>query len=70
MKIRNPFPHKRSSFHIWQGYEDKIVSYELQRSISWKLPWIQYYEVPDRGHLILCYKGMCEAILRALLLGP
>nr|XP_027192283.1 uncharacterized protein LOC101496466 [Cicer arietinum] len=69
MKLSNPFPHNRGSFHIWQGYEDKIVPSELQRFVAGKLPWIQYHEVPYGGHLILCYKGMCEAILRALLLG-
>jgi len=60
MKIRNPLPHKRSSFIFCKDMKIRFV--------SWKLPWIQDHEVPDGGHLILCYKGMCEAILRALLL--
>ncbi|AES67057.1 putative alpha/Beta hydrolase [Medicago truncatula] len=60
MKLRNPFPPRRSSFHIWQGYEDKIVPSELQRFVSWKMPWIQYHEIPDGGHLIICYKGNFE----------
>jgi pimeloyl-ACP methyl ester carboxylesterase len=69
MKLRNPFPHKRSSIHIWQGYQDKIVPYELQRFVARKLPWIKYHELPYGGHLILCYTGLCETILRELLLG-
>ncbi|XP_057458761.1 uncharacterized protein LOC130749424 [Lotus japonicus] len=69
MKLSNPFPHKTSSFHIWQGYEDKVVPSELQRFVSGKLPWINYHEVPDGGHLIVYYRGLCEAVLRSLLLG-
>ncbi|KAJ1390260.1 Alpha/Beta hydrolase fold [Sesbania bispinosa] len=55
MKLSNPSPHSRSSFHIWQGYEDKVVPSELQRFVSGKLPWIKYHEVPDGGHLIERY---------------
>ncbi|KAK6235181.1 hypothetical protein SCA6_010518 [Theobroma cacao] len=69
MDLSNPFPPNETSVHIWQGYEDKIVPFELQRCISRKLPWIQYHEVPDGGHLLVHYNGLCEAILRALLLG-
>ena len=46
-----------------------MVPYELQRYVSSKLPWIKYHEVGDGGHLIVHYNGLCEAILRALLLG-
>lgn len=69
MDLSNPFPQNQSAVHIWQGYEDKVVPFQLQRYISSKLPWIQYHEVPDGGHLIVHYAGLCEAILRALLLG-
>ncbi|XP_027342561.1 uncharacterized protein LOC113855218 isoform X1 [Abrus precatorius] len=69
MKLSNPFPKCRSSFHIWHGFEDKVVPSELQRFVSGKLPWIHYHEVPDGGHLIIYYRGLCEAILKALLLG-
>ena len=69
LKLSNPFPHNRSSVHIWQGYEDKVVPSQLQRFVSGKLPWIHYHEVPDGGHLIVYYRGLCEAILKALLLG-
>ncbi|CAN6695421.1 unnamed protein product [Malus baccata var. baccata] len=69
MDLSNPFPQNQRSVHIWQGYEDKVVPFELQRYVSSKLPWIQYHEVPDGGHLLVHYTGLCEAILRALLLG-
>lgn len=69
MKLSDPFPHNRSSAHIWQGYEDKVVPSQFQRFVTEKLPWIQYHEVPDGGHLIVHYSGICEAILKALLLG-
>ncbi|XVF19722.1 hypothetical protein REPUB_Repub11eG0135400 [Reevesia pubescens] len=68
MELNNPFPQNESYVHIWQGYEDKIVPFELQRCISRKLPWIQYHEVPDGGHLLVHYNGLSEAILRAMLL--
>nr|AFK36621.1 unknown [Lotus japonicus] len=69
MKLSSPFPHNKSSVHIWQGYEDKVVPSKIQRYVSEKLPWIQYHEVPDGGHLVVHYSGIFEAILKALLLG-
>lgn len=69
MELSNPFQQNEGSVHIWQGYEDKVVPFQLQRCISKKLPWIQYHEVPGGGHLIVHYTGLCEAVLRALLLG-
>ncbi|KAI4334243.1 hypothetical protein L6164_018957 [Bauhinia variegata] len=69
LELSNPFTQNRSSVHIWQGCEDKIVPSQLQRFVSGKLPWIRYHEVPDGGHLILYYNGLCESVLRALLLG-
>ncbi|KAJ8749893.1 hypothetical protein K2173_013808 [Erythroxylum novogranatense] len=67
--LSNPFPQNEGSVHIWQGCEDKVVPFQLQRFISKKLPWIRYHEVPGGGHLIVHYSGLCEAVLRALLLG-
>ncbi|XP_011654395.1 uncharacterized protein LOC101208945 [Cucumis sativus] len=69
MRLSNPFPENGSSVHIWQGYEDRVVPFQLQRYVSGKLPWIQYHEVPDGGHLIVHYRGLFATILRALLLG-
>ena len=70
LDLTNPFPQNKSSpVHIWQGYEDKVVPFQLQRYVSKKLPWIQYHEVPDGGHLLVYDSCVCEAILRSLLLG-
>jgi pimeloyl-ACP methyl ester carboxylesterase len=69
LELVNPFPKNESFVHIWQGYEDKVVPFPLQRYVSGKLPWIRYHEVPDGGHLLVYDSDVCEAILRSLLLG-
>ena len=69
LDMTNPYPKNESSVHIWQGYEDKVVPVQLQRFVSRKLPWIQYHEVPDGGHLLVHDTAVCEAIMRSLLLG-
>ncbi|KAA8549860.1 hypothetical protein F0562_001544 [Nyssa sinensis] len=68
MDITNPFPNSEGSVHIWQGFEDRIIPYKLNRYISEKLPWIRYHEVPDVGHFLIFESILCEAILRELLL--
>ncbi|CAL1367155.1 unnamed protein product [Linum trigynum] len=67
--LENPFPSNTSNVHIWQGLEDRVVPFQLQRFISGKLPWIRYHEVPEGGHLIVHYNGLGEAVLKSLLLG-
>ncbi|GAB4824707.1 hypothetical protein Ancab_007572 [Ancistrocladus abbreviatus] len=69
MELKNPFPENEGSVHLWQGYEDKLVPYQLQRFIAEKLPWINYHEVKDGGHLIIHDNSLCEAIFKSLLLG-
>lgn len=69
MELENPFPNNEASVHLWEGYADKLVPFELQRFVAKKLPWIKYCEVPDGGHLMIHEKGLCEAIFRQLLLG-
>ncbi|XP_011016466.1 PREDICTED: uncharacterized protein LOC105119964 [Populus euphratica] len=69
MDISNPFPNNEGSVHLWQGYQDRIIPFQINRYIAQKLPWIHYHEVPDAGHLMLFKTELCEAILRALLLG-
>lgn len=69
LELSNPYTEKESMVHMWQGYEDKVVPYQLQRYIWGKLPWIRYHEVPDGGHLLVYDSEVCEAILRSLLLG-
>lgn len=65
--LSNPFPDNNGSVHIWQGREDRVVALEFNRFIAEKLPWIQYHEVPDGGHLIIHDAEKFEAIVRALL---
>ncbi|VVA90483.1 unnamed protein product [Arabis nemorensis] len=60
---------QESSVHIWHGKEDKVVPFQLQRCILQKQPLINYHEIPQGGHLIVHYDGICDSILRALLLG-
>ncbi|GAA0156725.1 hydrolase [Lithospermum erythrorhizon] len=51
-EVSNPFPNNDGSVHLWQGYEDKMIPFEMNRYISLKLPWIKYHELPDHGHEI------------------
>ncbi|KAJ8767943.1 hypothetical protein K2173_020883 [Erythroxylum novogranatense] len=69
MELKNPFPNNEASVYLWEGHEDKLVPFELQRFVAKKLPWIKYCEVPDGGHLMIHEKGLCEAIFKQLLLG-
>lgn len=65
--VANPFPNNEGSVDIWQGYEDRIIPFELNRFLSHKLPWIRYQEVPDAGHLLIYNSTNCEAVFRKLL---
>lgn len=69
MNITNPFPTNEGSVHIWQGYEDRLVLVELQRYISKKLPWIQYHEVTEGGHMFMLVDGWTDKIIKTLLVG-
>ncbi|KAL9228575.1 hypothetical protein vseg_004138 [Gypsophila vaccaria] len=68
MEVGSPFQGKQGHVHLWQGYEDRLIPYQLQRFIANKLPWIQYHEVPNGGHLIIHDNVMCEKIFKSLLL--
>ncbi|KAJ4847112.1 hypothetical protein Tsubulata_043954 [Turnera subulata] len=65
--LKNPFPNNDGSVHIWQGYEDRMIPFQINRYVSEKLPWIHYHEVQDAGHLMIFKKEICEAIIRALI---
>ena len=69
LNMSNPFPNNESHVHLWHGYEDRMVSVELQRYISKTLHWIRYHEYPEGGHLFLLADGLTDIILKALLLG-
>ncbi|KAL8247225.1 hypothetical protein R6Q59_008441 [Mikania micrantha] len=67
--ITNPWPDNNGAAHIWQGYEDKIIPYKINRFLSEKLPFVRYHEVPGRGHFLAFQDGICDEIFRALLVG-
>ncbi|GAB2234831.1 hypothetical protein Droror1_Dr00004098 [Drosera rotundifolia] len=69
MELKNPFPDNPGVVRLWQGYEDRLVPYKLQRFLVEKLPWIKYHEIPGHGHLIIHETALCEAIFKSLLLG-
>uniref|UniRef100_A0A7N0USW7 AB hydrolase-1 domain-containing protein n=1 Tax=Kalanchoe fedtschenkoi TaxID=63787 RepID=A0A7N0USW7_KALFE len=66
LNLTNPFPENKGSVHIWQGYDDRAIPYEINRYIVEKLPWIQYHEVPDGGHMIFFDSDLCEDMLKSL----
>ncbi|MFQ6619692.1 hypothetical protein Gotur_001223 [Gossypium turneri] len=66
MDLINPFPNNEGSVYIWQGYEDRIIPFQVNRYLSEKLPWIHYHEVPDAGHLLIFESKNSEAVLREL----
>ncbi|KAI4368710.1 hypothetical protein MLD38_017236 [Melastoma candidum] len=66
LELENPFPNGEGSVHIWQGFEDRIIPYEVNRYIADKLPWVRYHEVADGGHLCVFEKDVCEQIIRSL----
>ncbi|XP_043700568.1 uncharacterized protein LOC122651297 [Telopea speciosissima] len=70
MDLNNPFPlEEGSSVHIWQGYEDRLIPFPLQRYVAKRLPWIRYHELPDHGHFFFLNTSFSDDILRALVLG-
>ncbi|MED6161935.1 hypothetical protein PIB30_065545 [Stylosanthes scabra] len=67
---QNPFPQNEGRYVcLWQGHEDKLVPFELQRFLARQLSWIRYHEVPDGGHFIIHENYLYEIIFRKLLLG-
>ncbi|KAJ7981157.1 alpha/beta-Hydrolases superfamily protein [Quillaja saponaria] len=66
LDISNPFPNNEGSVHIWQGYEDWVIPFKLNRYLSEKIPWIHYHEVPDAGHMLIFDSNLCEAAVKAL----
>nr|XP_033516996.1 uncharacterized protein LOC104115459 isoform X1 [Nicotiana tomentosiformis] len=69
LELSNTFSQDDSCVHIWQGNEDPLVPFQIQRYVTKKLQWIKYHEVPYGGHHLLYDKKLWEAILRSLLLG-
>ncbi|KAI6697850.1 hypothetical protein NL676_017969 [Syzygium grande] len=69
MDLENPFPNGEGSVHLWQGDDDLLVPVTLQRFIAHRLPWIKYHELPQSGHVFSFAGGMCDAIVRTLIVG-
>lgn len=68
--VENPFPNGEGSVHLWHGAEDGLVPVALERYLAKKLPWIQYHELSDRGHLFAhADSDAQDAILKSLLVG-
>lgn len=68
MELKNPFPNKQISVHLWVGHADKLMPFEPQLYVARKLPWIRYHEVSDGGHLLIHEKALCEARFSEVLL--
>ncbi|XP_038895419.1 uncharacterized protein LOC120083658 [Benincasa hispida] len=69
LELTNPFTENKGSVHMWQGGADRLVPIEFSHFIAQKLPWIQYHEVPNAGHLVVHETESFKAIIRALLAG-
>ncbi|OWM82524.1 uncharacterized protein LOC116208773 [Punica granatum] len=67
--LENPFPNNEGTVHVWHGDQDLLVPVTLQRFIAQRLPWIQYYELPETGHLFPHAEEMPDLIVKKLLLG-
>ncbi|GLT89974.1 hypothetical protein SLE2022_079290 [Rubroshorea leprosula] len=68
MGLKNPFPNNEGSVHIWHGDEDIVVPLSLQRYIAQRLEWIHYHELPGAGHMFPYADGMCDGIIKAVLI--
>ncbi|XP_047971544.1 uncharacterized protein LOC125214525 isoform X2 [Salvia hispanica] len=69
MQLENPFPNGEGSVHLWHGTDDGVVPVSLQRCIAKQLPWVQYHELPNAGHLFSCGEtDVKDAILSKLLM--
>ncbi|KAM3360149.1 putative protein isoform X1 [Capsicum galapagoense] len=69
MDLKNPFPNGEGSVHLWHGDQDWIVPVILQSYIAERLPWINYHEMPNVGHLIMRDPAMTEPVWKRFLAG-
>ncbi|XP_049379976.1 uncharacterized protein LOC125844692 isoform X7 [Solanum stenotomum] len=69
MDLKNHFPNGEGSVHLWHGEEDWVVPVTLQRYVAERLPWIQYHEMPNVGHLVMHDPAMNEVIWKTFLTG-
>lgn len=69
MDLKSPFPNSEGFVHLWHGVEDWVVPVILQRYVAQRLPWIQYHEVPNVGHLLIHDRAVKEVIWKTFLAG-
>lgn len=69
LDLKDPFPNKNGSVHLWHGDEDRFVPVKLQSYIASRLPWISYHEISGSGHLLPLVEGMTDKIIKSLLVG-
>ncbi|CAN7021953.1 hypothetical protein IGI04_023011 [Brassica rapa subsp. trilocularis] len=69
LDLKDPFPNKNGSVHLWHGDEDRFVPVKLQSYIASKLPWISYHVISGSGHLLPLVEGMTDKIIKSLLVG-
>ncbi|XP_049379969.1 uncharacterized protein LOC125844692 isoform X1 [Solanum stenotomum] len=67
MDLKNLFSN--GSVHLWHGDEDWVVPVILQRYVVERLPWINYHEIPNVGHLVMHDPAMKEVIWKTFLTG-
>ncbi|CAM8962373.1 unnamed protein product [Rhodiola kirilowii] len=69
LDLQNPFPDNNGSVHLWQGDDDLLVPATLVGYIAQQKPWINYHELPGRGHMFPHEDGIINIIIKTLLLG-
>ena len=70
IELSNPFSeNNKGCVQMWQSSEDRVVPIELNHFIAKKLPWIQYYTIPNAGHMVIHDDQSFEIIIRELLAG-
>ncbi|KAF3631352.1 putative diphosphomevalonate decarboxylase-like, partial [Capsicum annuum] len=69
MDLKNLFPNGEDLVHLWHGDQDWIVPVILQCYIAERIPWINYHEMPNVGHLIMRDPPMTEVVWKTFLAG-
>ncbi|KAJ8754740.1 hypothetical protein K2173_012129 [Erythroxylum novogranatense] len=67
LELKNPFPNKEGSVHLWHGAKDPLVPLQLQRYIARQLSWIHYHELPGMGHMFPYDDGLVDTIIKRML---
>ncbi|CAK9877814.1 unnamed protein product [Sphagnum jensenii] len=65
--LKNPFEKSSKTVHIWQGTDDYLVPFHIQRYIAKRLPWVRYHELDGYGHVLHYIPGLVDQVLQELL---